>query len=99
MTSVPEWTAIAVQITRWALEPATRSLGLAEALDGLGARLLAAGVPVRRMRTSVTTKHPELFVRAVMWHAERGTNVRDGKRDLLVTAVYLREPSGAGEGR
>ena len=92
MTSVPEWNATAAQITCWALEPATRSLGLAEALGGLGQRLLAAGVPVRRMRTSVTTKHPELFVRAGMWHAERGTDVRDGRRDLLVTATYLGSP-------
>jgi adenylate cyclase len=84
------------------LEPGTRSLGLAQMLDGLGARLVAAGVPVRRMRTSVTTKHPELFVRAVMWHAERGTDVRDGKRELLVTATYLGSPVArvrAGESR
>ncbi len=92
MTSVPEWTVTAAQLTAWALEPTTRNLGLAEMLDGLAARLLAAGVPVRRMRTSVTTKHPELFVRAVMWHAERGTDVRDGKRELLVTATFLGSP-------
>jgi len=92
MTSGLDWYATAVQITGWALDAATRSLGLAEALGGLGARLLAAGVPVRRMRTSVTTKHPELFVRAVLWHAERGTDVRDGRRDLLVTPTYLGSP-------
>jgi len=82
----------AVSITSHLLDAATRSRGLGETLTSLAARLHEAGVPVRRMRTSVTTKHPELFVLAVMWHAERGTDVRDGKRDLLSTPTFLESP-------
>lgn len=82
----------AVSITSHLLDAATRSRGLGETLTSLAARLQEVGVPVRRMRTSVTTKHPELFVLAVMWHAERGTEVRDGKRELLSTPTFLESP-------
>lgn len=79
-------------ITRWALAPETQRLPLGDFLAGLAKRLNEAGVPVDRVRTSATTKHPELFVRAFLWHVERGIEIRDGKRDLLTTATYLGSP-------
>ncbi|MBK8266340.1 MAG: adenylate/guanylate cyclase domain-containing protein [Nannocystis sp.] len=84
--------AVAVQLTGWLLAAETRGRALDQVLADLGARLIAAGVPVSRMRTSVTNKHPELFVRVVLWHAERGTEVRDVTRDLLVSPTYLDSP-------
>ncbi len=82
----------AVSITSHLLDASIRGLGLEDTLASLAARLHEAGVPVRRMRTSVTTKHPELFVLAVTWHAERGTHVRDGKRELLSAPTFLESP-------
>lgn len=79
-------------ITQWALAPETQRLPLADFLAGLGTRLNEAGVPVQRLRTSATTKHPELFVRAYRWHAERGIEIIDGKRDLITSSTYLQSP-------
>lgn len=90
--TTPALDATAAELTHWALSPSTRALPLAEVMAGLAARLNAAGIPVQRMRTSITTKHPEVFVRAVMWHADRGTDVRDGLRGLLTTPTFLESP-------
>lgn len=83
---------VASEITRWALAPSTRSLPLTETLAGLGERLNRAGCRVQRIRTSVTTKHPEVWVRAVKWHAGLGTETRDGLRNLLNTPTFLESP-------
>lgn len=83
---------LADALQRWLLAPETRGRPLPDVLGALADRLIAAGVPVRRIRTSITTMHPEIFVRAVMWHAELGTDVRDGRRELLTTPTFLESP-------
>ncbi|MBK8258239.1 MAG: adenylate/guanylate cyclase domain-containing protein [Polyangiaceae bacterium] len=80
------------ELIRWILSPSTRSLPLDGFLAELSVRLRAGDITVARMRTSVTTKHPEVFVRAVMWHETLGVDVRDGLRDLLTTPTFLASP-------
>lgn len=83
---------LAGEITRWALAAEARRLPLTGLLSTLAEKLVSAGIRVSRMRTSVTTKHPEVFVRAVLWHSKRGTEVRDGLRTLISTPTFLESP-------
>lgn len=80
------------ELTRWILAPSTRGIPIDAFLVELSLKLHAHDIRVARMRTSVTTKHPEVFVRAVMWHETLGVDVRDGLRDLLTTPTFLASP-------
>ena len=80
------------ELSRWLLESATRQLSLPELLDALGARLAEGGIRVERLRTSATTKHPEIFVRAVLWRAGVGIDVVDRARDITRTSDFLESP-------
>jgi len=83
---------LAESITQWLLAAETRQRPLPEVLAALVERLVDAGVPLRRVRTSVTTMHPEIFVRVITWHAEHGSVVHDGGREILDAPGYLGSP-------
>jgi adenylate cyclase len=82
-------------LTHWLLAPATRRLPLAELLSALAGELALAGLSVERMRTSVTTMHPEIFVLVVLWHAERGAEVRAASRELMASTTFVASPVAA----
>jgi hypothetical protein len=81
-----------VHITRWLLEAETRPRPLAGVVDALGAQLVEAGVPVGRIRTSITTKHPEIFVRSLAWEAGKAVEVSEARRNIAGTSAFLDSP-------
>ncbi|MBM4358455.1 MAG: adenylate/guanylate cyclase domain-containing protein [Deltaproteobacteria bacterium] len=83
---------LAVELTRWLLEPAIRQLPLPLLLDALGTRLARSGIRVERLRTSATTKHPEIFVRAILWRAGVGTEMLDRPRTFTQSPAFLESP-------
>jgi adenylate cyclase len=83
---------VAVSIQQWLLAAETRQRGLGEVLEGLAGALADAGLRVARVRTSVTTKHPELFSQVVGWRDGRGIEYAEGRRDLIQSARLLDSP-------
>jgi len=79
-------------ISTWLTSSASRGLDLSALVEGLVARLDEAGLPLDRLALSVPTKHPELYVRAVNWHRERGLEARTRGHDIRDSPVYLESP-------
>lgn len=76
-------------IAQWALED--QSAVEAETfLAALAERLLAAGVPISRVATSLPTRHPELFSRWLTWTRGHGVSTGD------VSHALVRAPGGDG---
>ncbi len=92
MPAGPDIPTFAIELSTWLLAHTTRKRPLHDVIDELATRLLAAEIPVRRLRTSVNTKHPEIFVRAVLWKHGAGARVSHGRRELLGTRTFLESP-------
>jgi adenylate cyclase len=59
--------------SEWLLRHASRALGPEGLLERLCLLLRDHEIPVSRANLSVRTMHPEIFVRRIVWSAERGT--------------------------
>ncbi len=56
----------------WLMSGASKSGGLAELLDGMMARIVAAGVPAHRSTLHMGTLHPQLVGLGAVWARDRG---------------------------
>jgi adenylate cyclase len=74
------------------LAAAPRDDDAGKLLEGLVARLVAAGVPVSRASCALMTMHPELVWRTVQWTEGEGVTLRDQPRSRLEDAFYLASP-------
>ena len=82
-------------ILAWLLDRTTRERPPDELLEGLAARLSARGVELFRVATSMPTKHPEVYVRALRWSAGTGAATTTRPRELLGSPTYLGSPVAA----
>ncbi len=83
------------ELASWLLAPATRALDDGALLDGLAQQLIARGVGLWRVVTSVHTKHPEVYVRNVHWSPESGSVVQFRPRDVLELPMFRDSPVAA----
>lgn len=83
---------LADSITSWLLATETRQLPIPDTLDGLARHLEESGITIRRMRTSATTKHPEIFVRAYRWDSEGGTVTLERQRGIVTQGAFQNSP-------
>ncbi|HEX3773834.1 MAG TPA: adenylate/guanylate cyclase domain-containing protein [Polyangiaceae bacterium] len=64
-------------------------------IEALASRLIAAGVPVWRLRYALLTMHPEVLWRSVFWRADEGASMIDQAHQRLGDAFYMSSPVAA----
>lgn len=77
-------------ITTWLLSTECRALPAPDFLPALAEHLVAAGVPVLRLSTSMITKHPEVFVANLEWQRGMATALETARRHSITTADRYR---------
>jgi len=76
----------------WMIDGA-RPGGSARALiEGIGRRLVGAGVPIGRFAIFVSTLHPNIAGRRLLWTPEDGMTMTEGGIDLYSRDDYVRNP-------
>jgi adenylate cyclase len=82
----------AASIAHWLMsEPRAGDDGTAFT-TALAGRLVAAQVPLWRLRYALTTMHPEVLWRSVLWRSDQGVSVVDQPRARLEDAFYTASP-------
>jgi adenylate cyclase len=80
-------------IASWLLSTECRALGAPDFLAALAERLVAAGVPLLRVSTSILTKHPEVFVANLEWRRGMSTaSVTDRRHAIMGADTYRSSP-------
>ena len=62
-------------------------------MAGLGARLLAAGLPLHRVALFVRTLHPNVMGRRFLWRPDAAVEVSDGSYDFLTSDTWQKTRS------
>jgi adenylate cyclase len=63
-----------------------------DVMADLGARLLAAGVPLHRVALFVRTLHPNVMGRRFVWRPEAPVEISEGSYDFLTSDTYRQSP-------
>jgi adenylate cyclase len=80
------------QVIDWLIEGAPTARQPQDVLAGLCDRLLACGLPLHRVAVFVTTLHPDVMGRRLLWRRGEGVAISEAAYDILQTATYLRSP-------
>lgn len=75
----------------WMIDGA-RPGGFQRTLDGIGRRLVGAGLPIGRFALFVGTLHPNVAGRRMLWTPEGGLVMTEGGIDLYSRDEYVRNP-------
>ena len=82
----------ATALGRWIMAEPHRSDDDAAFVQALAQRLIAAGVPLWRLRYALMTMHPEVLWRSVFWRADEGAAIIDQSHDRLGDSFYTSSP-------
>jgi adenylate cyclase len=85
----------AADLRAWLLEPDTAALEPPALLDGLVARLDAAGLALQRVSIWIPTKHPELWGNQLTWDRAAGARVLRRSHEVSTTIDYVGTPAEA----
>jgi adenylate cyclase len=80
-----------LQINEWLSSERARQLTDVEVVTAFGERM-AKLAPVKRVATSVRTMHPEVFVRNMVWTAEKGTELSVRNHEMVDKSAYTASP-------
>jgi adenylate cyclase len=84
-------TALELGLTRWLVRAGLQARDEGEVLDGLCARLVEAGVPLRRMAAGTELLHPLLDARAAVGKLATGIRVALHAGDVLYGNIGSRD--------
>jgi len=76
----------------WLIDGARDARLPQEVMAGLGARLLAVGLPLHRVALFVRTLHPNVMGRRFLWRPCAAVEISEGSYDFLTTDSYRRNP-------
>jgi len=76
----------------WMIDGARPGGNARSLIDGVGRRLVGAGVPIGRFAIFVSTLHPNIAGRRLLWTPEAGMTMTEGGRDLYSRDDYVRNP-------
>ncbi len=85
----------AIAVPAWLLDPETSGLEPTALLDGLVARLAAAGLVLHRVSIWLPTKHPELWGHQLVWAPVTGSQVLRRSHEVSTTSDYVGTPAEA----
>ena len=84
--------AIETQITNWLIGPARRSCTPAEIVNGLVDRLVAAGIPLWRVRIAQQVANPMIGAWGIVWTRSGGAEFYTVPRSVLQTNAFRGSP-------
>jgi adenylate cyclase len=76
----------------WMIDGARPGGSARQLIDGVGRRLVGAGVPIGRFAIFVSTLHPNTAGRRLLWTPEAGMTMTEGGIDLYSRDDYVRNP-------
>lgn len=76
----------------WMIDGARPGGSARQLLEGVGRRLVGAGVPIGRFALFVGTLHPNVAGRRFLWTPETGMSMTEGGIDLYSLDEYTRNP-------
>ena len=79
-------------IVAWLIDGARSARLPQDVMAGLGARLLAAGLPLQRVALFVRTLHPNVMGRRFLWRPGAAVEISEGSYDFLKSDAYRRNP-------
>jgi adenylate cyclase len=85
----------AATVSAWLLDPATSALEPQALLDGLGVRLVAAGLDLHRVSIWIPTKHPDLWGHQLFWTPQDGAMVARRSHEISHSTDYVGTPAEA----
>ncbi len=85
-------TAAIDQLVEWMVDGARPGGSARSLLDGVGRRLVGAGVPIGRFALFVDTLHPNIAGRRFLWTPGEGFKMTAGGIDLYSRDEYVRNP-------
>src|SRR5262245_50643172 len=84
--------AVEADITAWLIGPARRELRPEAIVGGLVERLVAAGIPLWRMRIGQRVANPMISAWGVTWNRSDGVQLYTVPRSMLDTGAYHGSP-------
>ena len=78
-------------LTDWLTDAGLRNLPLEQMVDGFSSRLNELGVPVARAFVGMTTLHPMVRARSLIWERGQGSNARFKFRHADIDAPIIRQ--------
>ncbi len=88
----PDLAAIEAQTTNWLIGPARRSSTPVEIVNGLVDRLVAAGIPLWRVRIAQQVANPLIGAWGVIWKRSGGSELYTVPRGVLQTNAFYGSP-------
>jgi adenylate cyclase len=76
----------------WMIDGARPGGSARQLIEGVGRRLVGAGVPIGRFAIFVSTLHPNIAGRRLLWTPEGGMTMTEGGIDLYSRDDYVRNP-------
>jgi adenylate cyclase len=83
---------VEAEITAWLIGPARRELPPEAIVGGLVERLIAAGIPLWRMRIGQRVANPMIGAWGVTWNRSEGVQLYTVPRSMLDTSAYHGSP-------
>jgi adenylate cyclase len=84
--------AVEARITHWLIGPARRSCAPAEIVNGLVERLVAAGIPLWRVRIAQQVANPLIGAWGIVWTRNGGAEFYTVPRSVLQTGAFHGSP-------
>jgi adenylate cyclase len=80
------------ELSAWILAEPHHADDTTAFVKALAERLIAAGVPLWRLRYALMTMHPEVLWRSVFWRSDEGASVIDQPHQRLEDPFYTASP-------
>ncbi|MDP3896079.1 MAG: adenylate/guanylate cyclase domain-containing protein, partial [Mesorhizobium sp.] len=85
--------AVAIdELVDWMIDGARPGGNARQLIDGVGRRLVGAGLPIGRFALFVDTLHPNVAARRFLWTPEEGMKMNEGGIDLHSRDEYVKNP-------
>lgn len=95
LPSWPDSRIILTPAAQWIADHGGESMPMEELIGGFGERLLAEGLPLQRLMTTLPSMHPQLYARAFQWVRGKGVTTVSRGHDIRESAEYKNSPVAA----
>ena len=80
------------ELVEWMIDGARPGSNALQSFDGIGRRLVGAGMPIGRFALFVRTLHPNIAGRRMLWTPEDGSTMTEGAIGLYSRDEYVKNP-------
>ena len=80
------------ELVEWMIDGARPGGNARQSIEGMGRRLVGAGMPIGRFALFVQTLHPNIVGRRLLWTPEGGVEMNEGSIGLYSRDEYVKNP-------